>query len=119
MALPLRIRAEKHASNKFGEKQTFILPSKEENEVCLIIHDSGLVAVVVSNQDSLGTQQRLCTLLGINDSSSLPKYCLIIEDSSRAIVDMSNEFFFLKNQQLMMLFHKVLEDSDKDSRGNN
>ena len=82
MALPLRIRAEKHASNKFGEKQTFILPSKEENEVCLIIHDSGLVAVVVSNQDSLETQQRLCTLLGINDSSSLPKYCLIIEDSS-------------------------------------
>ena len=82
MALPLRIRAERHSAAKFGGKQTFILPSKEENEVCLIIHDSGVVSLVVSNQGSLNSQQRLCSLLGLNDFSALPKYCLVIEDSS-------------------------------------
>ena len=63
MDLPLRLYAEPLAREKLGA--CFVLPSKQEEEVSLIVNDDGLVAVACKGSQSLSS---IAQILEIEES---------------------------------------------------
>jgi hypothetical protein len=116
--LPLRLLAEPLVIQKFGEKQTFILPSKEESKLCIAIHDQGVVALV---QDVVRSVEEIRALMGLpttitSTSSSLPdlpEHTLIVTSDPKAhfwilTKDQSTKNNPTKNELLSSALHSQL-----------
>ena len=80
MTLPLRLRGEPYFSMLIGPHCCFILPSTQENKVCLAIHDAGIIAVVSNNEPPISISE-LLVFLGVTDISAVPKYMLVIPEN--------------------------------------
>ena len=79
--LPLRLQAEPHVKAAF--RDAFVLPSTQEEKLCLVVDDRGLIALVLHHPPM--SIKEVTTLLELPDSSAaIPSFALVINDDGKA-----------------------------------
>ena len=76
--LPLRLQAEAHIKAAFPD--AFVLPSIQEEHLCLVVDDRGLIALVLNNPLSI---KEVTSLLELPDSSAVPSFALLISSDGK------------------------------------
>jgi len=73
--LPLRLKAEPYFSRLFGTHSCFLLPSRDESQCCLAVHDHGMIALVADRPMTKECAAQFFTSVGDAD---VPQYLLVI-----------------------------------------
>lgn len=79
-SLPLRLQAEPHFTRLFGAHSCFLLPSLDETNCCLAVHNNGLLALVSCTP--MQSSEDVAQYFTDTSCVDLPRYVLVIPSSS-------------------------------------